>query len=234
VAGLVERGMCGLGLDDVRPVDASELLGVVAVGDHGVEDAARAAGGHDAGWCGVAGGITVQEVEGHRDDLGLELGLAGAHVALERVDVREPAECLGQERVVLVIAAVHGAGALAGLPEGVLLLGHRAELGEDLVAGHTVFGQLPVDRVAVLVGERAHTLHATDGAHPSAPLPFSRSGVTYLGLMKWLTPERAGRRGRSEALASRSWPTCRRSTRTRSSTRRHRWPTTTCSAPIAR
>jgi hypothetical protein len=76
--------------------------------------------------------LGVHQVQGHRDDLALELRLARAHVALQRVDVGEHPERLAQEVVVLVVAAVHRPGDLPGLPERVLLLGHRPHLGEHL------------------------------------------------------------------------------------------------------
>ena len=98
----------------------------------------------------------VEHIEGHGDDLGLELGLARTHVALQRVHVGEATEGLGHEPVVLVVAAVHRARALAGLPEGVFLLGHGGELGEDLLAGPSRFGQRAVDGEAILVRVRGH------------------------------------------------------------------------------
>ena len=60
------------------------LGGVLPVGQHGVADAAGAAGGHQPGRLAVGDRLGVEEVEGHGDDLGLELGGARAHVALER------------------------------------------------------------------------------------------------------------------------------------------------------
>ena len=70
--------------------------------------------------------------------------------------MREEAEGLVQEAVVVVVAAVHGARALPGLPEGVLLLGHRVQLGEDVLARAAVLGQRAVDGEPVGVGEVAH------------------------------------------------------------------------------
>ena len=75
--------------------------------------------------------LGVQEVERHRDDLALELRHARAHVALERVHVREQLEGAAHEVVVLVVAAVHRARALAGLPRRVLALGEAVELLQD-------------------------------------------------------------------------------------------------------
>ena len=98
----------------------------------------------------------------HRDDLALEARRARAHVALQGVLVREQAEGLVQERVVVAVAAVHGPGALAVLPDRVLLGGHLAQLAEDLLAGAAAVGELAVDAVALGVGieveEVAHGL----------------------------------------------------------------------------
>ena len=143
VAGLVEGGVGGLGLDDVGPGDAPGLGRMLAVGEHGVQDAAGAAGGDQPARV-VTGGcrrVAVEQVEGHGDDLGLELGGARAHVALQDVDVGEQPEGLVHEAVVVVVAAVHGARALAGLPEGVLLGRHGVQLGEHLLAAQAVLGQ---------------------------------------------------------------------------------------------
>ena len=53
---------------------------------------------------GGYGRIGIQHRGRHRHDLGLELGGAGVHVALQHVGVRELPVHLGQELVVLVIA----------------------------------------------------------------------------------------------------------------------------------
>ena len=92
----------------------------------------------------------------HGDDLGLELGGARAHVALQDVHVGEEAEGIVHEVVVVVIAAVHGARALAGLPERILFGGHRAELGKDPCAGQTDVGEIAMDLETVGVGVAAH------------------------------------------------------------------------------
>ena len=115
--------------------------------------------------------LGVEQVERHRQDLGLELGGARAHVALQHVDVGEQAERLVHEVVVLVVAAVHRARALAGLPERVLLLGHRLQLGEDLGAGRPRGGKGAVDREAVLVRKLAHR------RPPSLPGPRGGAGA---------------------------------------------------------
>ena len=56
------------------------------------------------------------------------------------VDVREEPEGLVHEAVVIVVAAVHGARALAGLPERVLLGRHRVELGQHVSSAHALLG----------------------------------------------------------------------------------------------
>ena len=135
VRGLVERRVGRLRPDHFRLCDAALDARPVAVGEDRVLDALRAAGPD-----GAAGllrrimlldRLAVQHRERHRDDLALEATHARADVALQRVDVAEVAERLVQERVVLVIPAVHRAGALAALPFAVLALGHRAHLLED-------------------------------------------------------------------------------------------------------
>jgi hypothetical protein len=113
---------------------------VLAVGEHGVQDAARATGGDEPCGLGLRHRLGVEQVEGHGDDLALEAGGARAHVPLEDVHVGEEPERLVHEVVVVVVAAVHRPGALAGLPEGVLLLGHVVQLGEDLLARPAVLG----------------------------------------------------------------------------------------------
>ena len=152
---LSNAGCAVSGLMTLGRVDAAGGA-VLAVGEHGVADAAGAAGGDDPGGLGAGDRLGVEEVERHGDDLALEVRGARAHVALQRVDVREQPEGLGQEVVVVVVAAVHGPGALPGLPEGVLLLRHGGQLGEDVVAGAAVLGQRAVHREAVLVRVVAH------------------------------------------------------------------------------
>ena len=151
-AGLVEGRVPGLRLDDV---DAGQPPGrrVLAVGQHRVQDAAAAARRDQAARRGVGDGLGVEQVERHREDLALELRGAGTHVALEDVHVREQAERLGEEAVVLVVTGVHRPGALAGLPEGVLLGGHRPQLGEHLLPGRALLGQGAVHGEPVRVGK---------------------------------------------------------------------------------
>ena len=120
---------------------------MVAVREHSVADAGRAAARHKAG--GVA--VSVHQIEHHRDDLALEARLARAHVALQRVDVREESERLVHEGVVVVVAAVDRPRALAGLPEGILLGRDGTQLGDDVVVRTAVLGQATVDVEAVRV-----------------------------------------------------------------------------------
>ena len=134
-AGWAVSGLMTLG----RLIDAV-LGGVLAVGQHGVADAPGPPGGHQPDRLAVGDRLGVEEVEGHGDDLGLELGGARAHVALEHVDVGEQSEGLVHESVVVVVAAVHGARALARLPGGVLLGGHGVEGLEHLGAGRSLLG----------------------------------------------------------------------------------------------
>ena len=68
----------------------------------------------------------------------------------------EEAEGLVHEVVVVVVAAVHGARALARLPEGVLLGGHGAQLGQHLFPAHALVREHAVDGEAVGVGVVAH------------------------------------------------------------------------------
>ena len=105
------------GLIRLGSSDAALLAGVLPVGEDGVQDAAGAAGRDQAD--GLVSGHRrgVEQVERHGDDLALELGLARAHVALQGVDMSEQSERLVEEAVVIVVAAVHGARALAGLPD---------------------------------------------------------------------------------------------------------------------
>ena len=142
VAGLVEGGVRRLGLDHVGPRHAARLGRVLAVGQDRVQDAARPAGGDQAARVVARRHRRVAglQAERHGDDLGLELRGARAHVALQDVDVGEEPEGLVHEAVVVVVPAVHGARALARLPEGVLLVGHGAELGEDLLAARPCSG----------------------------------------------------------------------------------------------
>ena len=66
--------------------------------------------------------------------------------------MREEPERVVHEVVVLVIAAIHRARALAGFPERILFGSHRAEFGEDLLAGKTNLGEISVDLETVCVG----------------------------------------------------------------------------------
>ena len=138
VACLVERRVGGLRLDQVRRPGARR--GVLAVREYRVDDGVGPSRGHEPDGLRVAATRRTEQVERHRDDLGLELRSARAHVALQRVHVGEAAECLVDEVVVLVVPAVHRAGALPGLPERVFLLRHDLQLAQDLLPGPAPLG----------------------------------------------------------------------------------------------
>src|SRR3984957_6381230 len=186
MARLVEGGVGGLGLDHVRAGHAPLLGRVLAVGEDRVQNAAGPAGGHQAAGVVTGGqrGVPGVQVERHGDDLGLELGRTRAHVPLQDVDVREQAEGLVHEVVVVVVAAVHRSRALAGLPERVFLRGHRAELGQDLFPARAPLRERSVDGEAVGVGVVAHRVVASSGtgtdralaggSRPSDPRLFNR------------------------------------------------------------
>ena len=174
VTGLVERGMRGLRFDHVGTADVALLGGPLAIGEHGVGDAARAPAGQQAGRFGSVHRLGMQEVERHGDDLGFELGGARTDVPLEGVDMGEPSERLGQEGIVLVIAAVHGARAFPRLPGGVLLGGHGLQGGEDLRSRRTLLGKRAVQVEPALVGECAHGTGSLPG------------GITLRGGACWL------------------------------------------------
>ena len=95
--------------------------------------------------------VGVQQVERHGDDLALELRHARAHVALQRVHVREQLEGAAHEVVVLVVAAVHRPGALAGLPRRVLVAARSsASSCEDRRAATVPSDGMPADDVVGL------------------------------------------------------------------------------------
>ena len=105
--------------------------------------------------CAVA---AVHEVERHRDDLALEPRGARAHVALEHVHVAVHPEHFVHEVVVVVVAAVHGPRALAGLPRLVLVGRDVAELGDDRVAVAALRRHAAEDGEAVGVRVCAHDM----------------------------------------------------------------------------
>ena len=111
----------------------------------------------------------VQEVEGHGDDLGFELRRARAHVALERVDVGEEPEGLGEEAVMVVVAAVHRPRALSGLPEGVLLLGHRAQFAQDLLARASLLRENGMHFEPIVIWKYAHVVEGSCAKKMDAP-----------------------------------------------------------------
>src|SRR3546814_5151340 len=78
----------------------------------------------------------------------------------------EQAEHLVHEPVVIVVAAVHRPGALAGLPRLVLGRGEGPQLGEDVLAAAALVGQCSVDGEPVRVGVQR--------AHGRGPYPGSR------------------------------------------------------------
>jgi hypothetical protein len=104
------------------------LAAPFAVHNHGVEDAVRAAGGDGAGLLvhavDLADLVTVEHPSNHSEDFGLELGAAGAQVALQQVDEGVQAEDLVQEGVVFHAPVVHGTGTLPSKPLRVFLLRH--------------------------------------------------------------------------------------------------------------
>ena len=159
VAGLVERRMPGLGLHDVRLRDATLLARLLPVREDGVEDAAAAAARDepDRIVAAGAGGVGMHQVEGHRDDLALEAGRAGAHVSLQRVHVPVHLERLRHEGVVLLVAAVERPGGLALLPRAILERRHLTQLAQDLVRRPPDRWHRSQYRVAVGVRERSHS-----------------------------------------------------------------------------
>jgi hypothetical protein len=98
----------------------------------------------------------VQHVEGHRDDLALEFRRAREHVALEDVRVREHPQRLVHEGVVVVVAAVHGAGAAPGLPVLILFARHLAQFVEDRAPVSSLGRQAAHDGVPLGVRVVAH------------------------------------------------------------------------------
>ncbi len=166
VAGLVERRVGRLRLDHVGTVDPALAGRVVAIGEQRMADAAGAACRDEAGRLGGrVDRLGVEQIEGHGDDLGLELRRARAHVPLEHVHVGEQTEGLVEEAVVVVVPAVHRPRAAAPFPGRVLLHRHGVELLEDRVARRAPFGEVPVDGEPAGVGEGAHRrlLGCSDG-----------------------------------------------------------------------
>ena len=149
MARFVERRVRRLRLDHVRVRDPPLIAALLAIGEHRVGDARRAAGGDHPCRLAVADRRGMEQVQGHRDDLALKPGRARAHVALQRVLMREQAKRLLQERIVVPIPAVHRPRASAALPDGILLIGDRPQLGEDLLARSTLLRKRPVDPVAL-------------------------------------------------------------------------------------
>ena len=109
VARLVEGRVRGLGLNDVRPLDATGCSTVFAIRQHGVADRAAAPCGEQAAGIAIGDLVGTEHAQGHGDDLCLHLGGAWAHVSLQDIDVREETEGLRHELIVVMVAAVHGA-----------------------------------------------------------------------------------------------------------------------------
>ncbi len=166
VTGLGKGRVRRLGFDHVRTPRRRPVL---AVRQHRVRDRPRTARGHQPRRGRLGEGRGAQEVEGHGDDLGFELGGTRAHVALERVHVGEVGEGLVQVVVVVVVTAVHRPRALATLPGGVLGGGHRGQLVEHHLFRGALFGQCAVDGVAIRVGKPTHVCaprFTVDGKRP--------------------------------------------------------------------
>ncbi len=160
-AGWAVSGLIMFGRPDGRTM--------LAVRQHRVRDGPRTARGHQPRRGRLAHGLGVQEVEGHGDDLGFELGGTRAHVALERVHVGEVGEGFIQVVVVVVVTAVHRPRALATLPGGVLGRRHRRELLEHHLFRGAVFGQCLMYREAIRVGKATHVCSPrvnVDGKRP--------------------------------------------------------------------
>ena len=155
VARLVERGVRGLRLHNVREDDPTRAP-VLAVSKHCMEDAAGTTAGDEPRRLRFVKRAGVQHVERHGDDLALELRHARAHIALERIHMREERERAVDEVVMLVVAAVHRAGALARLPERVFVARDGRELGEDRIAASTLRGHSSIDREPIGVRVVAH------------------------------------------------------------------------------
>ena len=124
VSGLIMFGRADVGI-------------AFAVGEHGVGDRSRAARGDEAGRIRARQCVGTEQVQGHGDDLGLELRGARTHVALECVHVGEVREGLVEEVVVIVVAAVHRPRALTVLPHDVLARRHVVHHREDVFTRRT-------------------------------------------------------------------------------------------------
>ncbi len=177
--------------DDLRGGDALLRTAPFAVGEHGVVDALRPAGGDDARRLvhaiDLAHLFSVQHLADHGQHFGLELRAARAQVALQQVDEREQPEDLIQKGVMLQAAVIHGAGALAAQPSLVLLGGHVGQLFQDLFFVPPLLGQPLVDLEELVV--RVHVPKQIEGflfarhrfliSGSEAPLIFAGSGLVH-------------------------------------------------------
>ena len=137
VGGLLKRDVRGDRDDHLGLPDALLDAPTLAVHEHRVDQALGATEGDDAAdlLAGVVlrHRLSVEQRGGHRDDLALELGGTRIHVALQDVGVGEEPVGLGQECVVIVTAVIDRPRDLPGVADAVLLLGHGAQLGEDVL-----------------------------------------------------------------------------------------------------
>ncbi len=164
MGGFQESRVDGHRGDHFGVLDALFGQAPLAVDVHGVVDALGAAGGDRAGDLVVAiqlgDLVAVQHLADHREHFALELGAAGAQVALQQVDVGKLAEDFVQEVVVLQPAVVHGAGALAIQPLLVLFFGHIFDFAQHLGLVQPFFGQALVDGeelvIRVHIAEQIH------------------------------------------------------------------------------
>ena len=163
--------MRSLGFDNVRVLDATLFSTLLAVGEHRVGDARRASRGDHTRRLAVAHEPGVEEVKRHRDDLAFKAGGARAHVALEGVLMGEQAERLSQERVVLVVPAVHRSRTPTSLPDGVLRGRDFAQFRDDLLTGAAALRERAIDPQAIGIGIKVkqishlHSSPSTCAAH---------------------------------------------------------------------
>ena len=157
-SALSNAGWAGLGLHDVGPVDAA-LLPAPARGRRAWRAGccrcrrwSRAQRARCRSTASAWRRSSVMAMISPSNFVG-----ARAHVALQRVDVGEQAERLVHER-----RSGRGRRSTScrstrpSSQNASSSVGHRVELGEDLLPRTTVLGQLPVDGEPVLVGESAH------------------------------------------------------------------------------
>ena len=204
---LVERDVGRGRRDDLRVADAALGLRPVAIGLHRQHDALGAAGAdHAADPTGPATIVAdlgcAEHLRGHRDDLGLELHHRGPEIGVQRVGLRVAGVDLREERDVLVVTVVDGAGDEAVAPAIALAGREHAELGEHLVARAAVLGQRGGAGELVAVGLRG----AADLAEQLVVL--AGDAIAHerqaLGLLEQ-TVERARAGARETATDPRGW-----------------------------